>query len=1193
MRMSRLVRRTLVAVIILFGAVVIVTSGVAGWNLNELLLQQYQSKGTAIANSVASSSVEILLNRDASTLQSVIDQYTEIQGVSYVFIMDDQGEIVAHTFVPTIPREVYYLGANKSGTTVRDISIPVVGSVSDVSAPILAGEAGYVHVGMNKGAVTAQITSAIEHIVIVIFVVMVLLVSGLALWLTRRITGPVLALTESARSIERGERFVRGPLERLTGTGDELADLARVFSQMATTLEQRAEEERKAAEARHRSLFDSVPVGLYWTAQEGQFLDANQALVEILGYPDKQSLLATAAFEVYANPEDRLRWRSQLEATGVLRGFEFQIRRRDGTLIWANNSARVVCDDAGRALYYDGVIEDITERKLAQDRLKEAREAADRANQELESSFSRLRRSYDDQNALNALLALSIEDTPLDELLDHALQLVLSLSWLSLESKGAIFLAQDNSDVLVMSAQKDLSDPIKEACAQIRVGWCLCGRAAASREVEFASDLDDRHDVTYEGIPPHGHYCVPLVAGGRLLGVMTLYVEQGRRRDDSEMGYLRAVADVLAGIIERGRASAELREAHNQLVAQYHAAERARSEARATLDAASDGMVLISPDGLVLSVNSRFNELFMDGEGPAAAGRRIEELVQGLEDLFADASGFRSLMTESLRDRERQFVQMLSQQRPRAREFQVYSTPVLDNDGQTIGRLYAFRDVTREREVDRMKSEFVSLVSHELRTPLTSIKGYVDLLLEGEVGEVPDDQREFLGIVKSNADRLVALINDLLDISRIESGRVELKLAPLDVERTVRAVVKAMKPQIESKKQTLTVVLPPNLPALSADVDRVTQILTNLVSNAYKYTPAGGTITVSAERRGEWVSIGVKDTGIGLSPEEQEQLFTKFFRAKNRVTQEVGGTGLGLPITKTLVEMHGGQMTVTSATGKGSTFSFTLPVVPSTQAAPELPVIEDLPVPARPGGLVLVVDDEPEIAYLMRRYLERGGYRVLVAANGKEALQMAKAELPDLITLDVKLPDVDGFTVLEWLKNEPETQGIPVLMLSMVEDQGQSKLLGAVDYIVKPTQEDALLERVGRALAKGQPKTILVAEDDANVRRLLAGYLRRAGYEVLEAENGDEAVQLATAELPGLILLDVMMPVKDGITALRELRSRNETRNLPVLIMTASPSVLEESRSDLERLGVSGLLSKPFSAEELAATIARGLASAE
>ncbi|GAC1431772.1 MAG: hypothetical protein NVS4B1_30460 [Ktedonobacteraceae bacterium] len=651
------------------------------------------------------------------------------------------------------------------------------------------------------------------------------------------------------------------------------------------------------------------------------------------------------------------------------------------------------------------------------------------------------------------------------------------------------------------------------------------------------------------------------------------------RRVGSELQF---AVGMVEDITERKRAEEELYKTVTQLDKQYHKAELARSESRAVLDAAGDAMILVSPERLFLSVNRRFGELFSINPDDIL-GHKFDDLQQEVERIFTDPVGFRGKIAGSATNAQLQFTEIISQCWPVARELELFSTPVRSANAEYIGRLYVFRDVTHEREVDRMKSEFVSLVSHELRTPLTSIKGYIDLLVDGDAGELNEEQLEYLGIAKNNADRLVALINDLLDVSRIESGKVELQRTVVDLVRLIQNAASSLRPQIDAKGQHLELDLSRTPHAVLADADRVTQILTNLLSNAYKYTPPGGTISVIAHgEENDRVRVEVKDTGIGLSSEEMGKLFTKFFRAKNRTTQAVGGTGLGLTITRSLVEMHGGEITVASVVGQGTTFSFTLPILQTTQKLPDL----EIPLTsARPGGRILVVDDEPDIANLIRRYLEHASYEVLIAYNANDALSLARSMHPNLITLDIMLPDADGFTVLEWLKSDPETAAIPVVLLSMMDDAKRGKLLGAVDYLRKPVQERVLLERVGMVLAQDQAHLILVADDDDDVRSLIAKNLRRAGYQVVEATDGVQAIALAQSQAPALALLDIRMPGMDGIAVLRALRNEPATRNLAVIMMTASPGMSEESRSTVEALGGAMLLSKPCTAEELAEVI--------
>jgi PAS domain S-box-containing protein len=381
---------------------------------------------------------------------------------------------------------------------------------------------------------------------------------------------------------------------------------------------------------------------------------------------------------------------------------------------------------------------------------------------------------------------------------------------------------------------------------------------------------------------------------------------------------------------------------------QYQAAETARSEMRAVLDATGEGIALVAPDRRFLTVNRRFAELFGIEPGEVI-GRRYGELQEFVGRIFADPATIGALVGGTAADRTQRFTETVVQRWPAQRELELSSTPVENTAGQPLGRLYAFRDVTHEREVDRMKSEFVALVSHELRTPLTSIKGYAELLLADEADELTEEQRGFLHVVVRNADRLARLIQDLLDVAHIESGQIELKYAAVDLDRVIREVAATFRPQVKQKGQRLVVRVAMGLPAVWGDQDRLAQILINLVSNAHKYTPAGGQITVEARPEGEEVRIDIEDTGIGMSEEEQAQLFTRFFRAKNPTTQEAGGTGLGLAITRSLVEMHGGQLTVVSAPGQGSTFSVTLATTPvavlPTKVLPHAGVMGDDPHP--------------------------------------------------------------------------------------------------------------------------------------------------------------------------------------------------------------------------------------------------------
>jgi PAS domain S-box-containing protein len=614
-----------------------------------------------------------------------------------------------------------------------------------------------------------------------------------------------------------------------------------------------------------------------------------------------------------------------------------------------------------------------------------------------------------------------------------------------------------------------------------------------------------------------------------------------------------------------------------------------QARVRAVMDATSEGILLIGRDGVMAYHNRRFLDLF-GFEAEQIDGRHLASLEGPINRIFDEPDEFRRSILRAARRPGEDTRFLTKQYYPQVRDLEVNTAPVTDRQDRDLGRLHAFRDVTRERELDRMKDEFVSLVSHELRTPLTSIKGYVDLLIDGDAGEVTEEQKEFLDIVKNNSDRLVLLVNDLLDVSRIEAGRVNLRLQPVDLAGSIHEVATSLRPLMEQKRQSLKLELPADLPQVRADRDRVAQIVTNLLSNAHKYTLEGGAVTVRAQAREDRVQVEVSDTGVGMTADERDKLFTKFFRAQNPATQNISGTGLGLNIVKSLVEKQGGRIWVTSEPMKGSTFIFTIPADGTTGAAIATSAA-DAPAPVTTAGTrILVVDDEPDIAGLIRRYLERGGYQVLVAHDARTALETARRERPDLMTLDVDLPDCDGFTLLEWLKGDQVTAPIPVIMLSVLEDTGRGLLMGAVDYLHKPIDESTLLSHVGSIVRSQEPQLVLVADDEEDIRSLIAGHLRRAGHQVLEAADGEQALEAARAEQPpSLVLLDIRMPRLDGLGVLRALRADEATRNLPVVMMTTSRGMSASDRSAIDQLGASVLLHKPSSAEELAELIGHGL----
>lgn len=589
-------------------------------------------------------------------------------------------------------------------------------------------------------------------------------------------------------------------------------------------------------------------------------------------------------------------------------------------------------------------------------------------------------------------------------------------------------------------------------------------------------------------------------------------------------------------------------------------AVRRRSEA--ILTSTSDGLIVFDAADRITFVNPAAEKMI---------GRGAETLV-GLITNTWKVFGLLSDPEGDIRETGTQMREVRVEE-PEHRILDVRVDPVLDERGSYLGAVTTIRDVTVEREAMQMKNEFVSTVSHELRTPLTSIKGYIDLILDGEAGEVNEIQQEFLSIVKENSDRLVELINDMLDISRIESGRIVLKIQPLDVGERIAGAVNTFRAVLDQQGRTIQVDVAEDLPKAAGDPDRVGQVLINFISNAIKYSPDGGNVTVRAEVVEERVKVSISDEGIGIAPEDQGRLFTQFYRVDSSLTREIGGTGLGLSICKSIIELLGGEVGVVSEPGSGSTFWFTLPF--ASEKHVRTPALEG-PL-GSPGGRILVVDESEDVANLIATYLSRRGYEVVKAYTAEEAWEYAVELEPRAITLDVMVGEGAGFGLLKHLKADPLTKDIPVVVLSIICDQGRSERCGATDYLEKPIDKERLISVIDGLVGSVASPVVLVTDDDRMIVDLLTHTLKQRGYTVMAAYDGKEAMAAIERRPPDAILLDLRMPVMDGYEVLEALKANPATAEIPVVIMSAYQ--IDYEKANILRLA-SQLVGKPFDVEQ-------------
>jgi len=456
-------------------------------------------------------------------------------------------------------------------------------------------------------------------------------------------------------------------------------------------------------------------------------------------------------------------------------------------------------------------------------------------------------------------------------------------------------------------------------------------------------------------------------------------------------------------------------------------------------------------------------------------------------------------------------------------------------------------------EANRHKSVFLANMSHELRTPLNAIIGFSELLTDARDSQFDEATRtRFLSQILTSGKHLLGLINDILDLSKVEAGQMELRLQIVSIAEVVDQVVKTVEPLVDKKSIQLQAKVD-GAGEVLADSGKLKQMLLNLVSNAIKFTPEGGSVNLAASRLKDTVEISVTDNGIGIEEADQRQIFREFHQVDHGPGRKHEGTGLGLALTKRFAALHGGDVRVVSIPDKGSTFTLILPV--RAGVAPAGDGVQPAMNGHGSGPLVLVVEDDPAAAELLTRQLIGAGYRTEVARTGNEALAKARELQPAAITLDIILPEVDGWEVMTQLKSDERTSTIPVVVVSVVDNPELGLALGAIDYFVKPVEAKELIARLNLLRVKkpnGSEVRVLIVDDEAANRHWLTKALEPAGFTVLPASGGREAIDMAKSLKPDLVLLDLMMPEVTGFDVVEALRADESTRETPIMVLTAT-----------------------------------------
>jgi PAS domain S-box-containing protein len=701
--------------------------------------------------------------------------------------------------------------------------------------------------------------------------------------------------------------------------------------------------------------------------------------------------------------------------------------------------------------------------------------------------------------------------------------------------------------------------------ARLRAGEGAMGHVVRTGELMVIPDYQEwagRSDQ-YARIDARAVIVAPLRIGEKPVGAINVWHERADLRfSEADVRLIHLFGQPAAIAIENAGL--------------YSDAQRQRQYLEAVMHNSPTAIVTLDLAANVVAANPAFEKLF----GYALAditGRNLDELITTPEQR-AEAVAY----TLQARDEGAHGIVERCRSDGTTVEVELLAVRV-EQGGVPVGMMALYHDVSTLLEAqraaqaaDRSKSHFLANMSHELRTPLNAIIGYSEILQEEAVEDGNDSYVPDLQKIHSAGRHLLALINDILDLSKVESGRMELFLENVDMRSLLRDVETTIHPLIARQGNILSVHIADDIGSFHCDGTKLKQVLLNLLSNASKFTDHGQiALTAARAHDGRSMEFRVRDSGIGMTTDQSARIFEPFVQAEASTASRFGGTGLGLAITRRFCRLMGGDIEVESTPGEGSIFTVTLPPQTPTEqqdglSAPAAGAARD-GAPGMPtstageagGGaaaapLVLVIDDDASAAALVARHLLREGYRVRLAATGEDGLLLARELQPDIITLDVLMPGLGGWSVLQRLKDDPELAGIPVVMISVLDEKPLGFSLGAAGYLTKPVDRTALAELLGRVLPRGGAARVLIVEDDDTARHLLRRVVESQGYRVEEAGNGRIGLDCVGRETPDLVLLDLMMPEVDGFEFLDGLRADPATRHVPVIVVTAQDLTPED-----------------------------------
>ncbi len=654
--------------------------------------------------------------------------------------------------------------------------------------------------------------------------------------------------------------------------------------------------------------------------------------------------------------------------------------------------------------------------------------------------------------------------------------------------------------------------------------------------------------------------CVPLLAQGKTVGTIALFASRPNAYGSEDGELLDSLANQTTNAIQTLRAQED----------------ESRRRIERMVESMADGVLLTDEKNEIVVINPAARQLLRLSDDPKElTSRHLQEklgfypfeLVRGWE------YGGAQVLREELRIFDRTIHSTV--------------TPVADARGTLKGVVVVLRDITEQKQIEERKDEFVSMISHELRTPLTSISGALDLVLNYLAGSINEKQRRYLSMAKESTEKLNAIVDDLLDLSKFAKGRMRMSFEVTHLDELVRRAVEKYGPAMAEKRIRVQASIPDKPLRALADPNRINQVLNNLLTNAVKFTPEQGEIRVDVADNGAapgFCTVSFWNSGEPIAEADLERIFDRFEQARTARTRTIRGTGLGLAICRNIVEAHGGKIWAEPCSD-GARFVMVLPVEPAAEllkpdAEPPKPHV------GQSRGTVLVVEDEPEIAYILKATLLAKGYRVHLATTGDEGLALARRHRPDLISLDVRLPDIDGFRLMEIFRHDPETHAAPILVVSAIDERQRAFKAGASAFLQKPIETDKLMATLDSLISGRAGKRVgrvLVVDDDEAVRQICVEVLSNAGFEVASAATLEQARRAIRERRPDVMLLDVVLPDGEGFTFLEELKAERAGSRLAVMFVSARTETSAKIRA--LKLGGEDYLTKPFDALELCARV--------